>query len=238
MYQCNTIKTHIDEWSFRAALVIVSTLLILPLKLSPHDFTDNDTLEREREDRLKFVISLKPTLSLVYFPKPSGFQIEGVWRRFWPGTTVHGYSWTGALAVWRRGSPGHTPSRMRRSLDPIQPAPSRQDRPAGRQHTHTRSHICLVLLMNMHKQELRLWQRLIYGQQNAHACSSLLSCLETFHSHVRGLSTQKSKSCHLSSFTRPHVVARCAKHLYSRANHSFVQRWAVTSYIYLSTFLG
>ncbi len=141
MYQCNTIKTHIDEWSFRAVLVIVSTLLILPLKLSPHDFTDNDTLEREREDRLKFVISLKPTLSLVYFPKPSGFQIEGVWRRFWPGTTVHGYSWTGALAVWRRGSPGHTPSRMRRSLDPIQPAPSRQDRPAGRQHTHTFPHL-------------------------------------------------------------------------------------------------
>lgn len=101
----------------------------------PDDFTDTDTpereREREREDGLKFVIALKPTLSLVYFPKPSGFQIEGVWRRFWPGTTVHWYSWTcrqtWALAVWRWGSPGHTPSRMDRSLDPIQSAPSRQD---------------------------------------------------------------------------------------------------------------
>lgn len=121
------------------------------MKHGPDDFTDTDTLEREREDSLKFVIALKPTLSLVYFPKPSGFQIEGVWRRFWPGKTVHWYSWTcwqtWALAVWRWGSPGHTPSRMDRSLDPIQSAPSRQDHCAypcpvpppcalGRQRTH------------------------------------------------------------------------------------------------------
>lgn len=44
------------------------------MKPGPDDFTDTDQLEREREDSLKFVIALKPTLSLVYFPKPSGFR--------------------------------------------------------------------------------------------------------------------------------------------------------------------
>ncbi len=54
--------------------------------------------------------------------------------------------------------------------------------------------------------------------------------------HTLEVCPPRNQSRHLSSFTRPHVVARCAKHLYSRANHSFVQRWAVTSYIYLSIF--
>ncbi len=149
-----------------------------------HPMILQTTIRPRESGKLKFVIALKPTLSLVYFPKPSGFQIEGVWRRFWPGTTVHGYSWTGALAVWR-GSPGHTASRMRSSLDPIQPAPHRQDRPAGRQRTHTFPHLSRAA-HEYARAGVTLMATSHYGQRNAHACSSLLSCLETFHSHVRG----------------------------------------------------
>ncbi len=166
-YQCNIIKKkNIDEWSFRAALVICIHCTAQPCSFYPsnsHPMILQTTIRPRESGKLKFVIALKPTLSLVYFPKPSGFQSKAFEGGFWPGTTVHGYSWTGALAVWR-GSPGHTASRMRSSLDQFSRLHTDRTVLPGAS-AHTRSHICLVLLMNMHEQELRFMATSHYGQR-------------------------------------------------------------------------
>lgn len=50
---------------------------------------------------------------------------------------------------------------------------------------HTRSHICLVLLMNMHEQELRLWQRLItVSEMHTHAALCYLVLRPFIHTLV------------------------------------------------------